>query len=195
MILCLVVISTINFSSAQVAVGFETETSFYQWNKRPIDQTSEFRSTGQVLGIGAGPKIWFGDWNSWTISLEAKANFAALSLDVQKYKGMGTLSFPIITKVNIDPTGMDGTFKIGVGGGVQWTITEIYARPKDYRTKNSFFISYIGELSIQIITDDAPIFQNSDSGPSVELFVRGGGSPKGAIIFSFGVKYNVRTHF
>ena len=53
---------------------------------------------------------------------------------------------------------------------------------------------------MQIVTDDAPesLFSRtnptSDSGASVEFFIRGGAGPKGAASFAMGLKYNWRTH-
>ncbi|MCP4442824.1 MAG: hypothetical protein GY810_28295 [Aureispira sp.] len=179
-----------SYAQFDVAIGFETELQVYEWQQRPKPQASPYRSVGQVFSFPSiGPKIWFGDWNFLTVSLDGKVAFSPFSLDLVKYKGMGSLSFPTLLKVNFDPTGSDGSLKLGVGGGVQWTMTELYARPKGYRTKNIFFMSYIGEVSIQIVAGD------EFSGGAVELFIRGGGAPQGAITFSLGIKYNHRVHF
>lgn len=206
-IFCLITtLASNSYAQFDVAIGFETELQLYEWQQRPKPQASPYRSVGQVFSFPSiGPKIWFGDWHFLTVSLDGKVAFSPFSLDLVKYKGMGSLSFPVLLKVNFDPNGVPGGYgskrntfgyredsglnKFGIGGGVQWTMTEIYARPKDYRSTNAFFMTYIGEISLQVVMG------RKESGGSIEIFARGGGNPYGAVTFSLGIKYNHRVHF
>ncbi len=184
-------------TDAQVAIGFEGEVSAYQWNKKPrsILVGKGHRSSGQIISLPSfGPKIWFGDWEVFTVSIESKIDFSPFTLDVRKYKGMGAVSFPTILKFNYGPFnqgGNDGATKIGIGGGVQWTKSEIYAKTHEFKNiENPFFMTYLIELSCQLVVGGADV-----DGNSIEIFIRPGFGKSQARTFSLGVKYNVRWIF
>ncbi|MGK0391122.1 MAG: hypothetical protein ACI94Y_003884 [Maribacter sp.] len=82
------------YSQAQwVAVGFEIEMGVYQWQKRPNNITNPGVSTGQILSFpSVGPKIWFGDWDYWTVSIEGKVDYSVFALDAGGKLGFGTIS-------------------------------------------------------------------------------------------------------
>lgn len=178
--------------NAQVAVGLETDFSLYQWYKRPSNISNPESSSGQLLAFPSiGPKVWFGDWEDWTISIEGKIDYAPFSFEMNDEGGFGALSFPFIIKGNFSPFGYgsedNGTTKIGIGTGMQWTKTELYGRPDFLKgTKNPFFITYVAELSCQLIIG------KYEEGVALILFTRAGWGKYQARTFSLGIKINYR---
>ncbi len=187
-----------SFAEAQlVGIGLATELSLYQRYKKPNNHPNPSSSSGQILSFPAiGPKIWFGDWEEWTISIEGKIDYSVLSFDIPKYSGMGAISFPVVIKGNFSPfnPGGKGTTKIGIGFGAQWTKSELYFRQKRWRdVPNPFFMTYLGELSCQLVVGDSR--HSSDKGHTMEIFVRPGWGKNKARTISFGIKYSFRYNF
>lgn len=180
--------------SQNIGIGLELEASVYQWHKKPNTITGG-SSSAQLLAFPAiGPKIWFGDWEEYTISLEGKVDFAPFSFNIDEYYGMGAISFPVILKGNFSPfdppAHNNGFTKIGIGIGTQWSKVDIYARPDFLNSiPNPFFITYIGELSCQLVIGNG---RNSDQGISFEIFSRAGWGKQGARTFGLGLKVNYR---
>lgn len=202
----IILVSFLNFFiiptlHSQIGIGVETETSLYQWHRSPESQVRGNGGEGQVLSfLSIGPKIWFGDWDSWTISLEGKIGFAPLSLDLGRRSGFGSLTIPTLVKGNFSPfdQAKNGETKIGIGFGVQWTKPElfptadaIYVPGNPDANANPFFITYIGEISMQIVVRGT----SYSNGHSLEFFVRPGFGKESARSFSMGVKYNYRQNY
>lgn len=189
-------------TSAQIGIGVETETSLYQWHRSPRSQYRGSGGDGQILSfLSVGPKLWFGDWDYWTISLEGKISFAPLSMDLKKVRGLGSLTIPTLIKGNFSPFGQasNGETKIGLGFGAQWTKPdlfpiedEIYMPNNPTFNTNPFFLTYIGEISMQLIVGNS---RNSSDGHSLEFFVRSGWGKEGARSFNMGIKYSYRMNF
>lgn len=187
----------ISYSQAQwVGIGFEIEMGLYQWHKRPQNITNPGVSTGQILSFpSVGPKIWFGDWDSWTISLESKLDYSVFALDVRGKSGFGTVSFPTLIKGNFSPFGAakNGEMKIGVGFGTQWIKSGLHNKPDHLKgLDNPFFMTYIAELSCQLVVGAS---RNSYDGYNLELFTRPGWGKDGARSFTFGIKLGYRMNY
>lgn len=182
---------------AQVGIGIETELALYEWNKQPTNNTGTNRSTGQVLSLpSVGPKIWFGDWHEWTISIESKIIFSPFAFNLQDKKGFGSISFPVLLGANVDITDDEGTIKIGVAAGTQWTKTELFNRDISLQP-STFYLTYLGEISFQFILGASPRFKKSydyDEGHNFTYFIRFGKGRGKSTVFSTGVKYAFRGH-
>ncbi len=185
------------FCNAQVGIGVETELGLYEWYKQPKNGGNVSRSSGQLLSLpSVGPKIWFGDWHEWTISLESKIIFSPFAFNLQDKKGFGSLAFPILVGGNFRIDDDEGTVKLGIAAGVQWSKSELFNRDISL-PQNAFYLTFIGEVNFQFVIGVSPGFKKSydyDTGHNFTYFMRFGKGRNKSTVFSTGLKYAFRGH-
>lgn len=142
----------INQMNAQVGAGLVFGGDWYQWYQNPtVNGETALTSSGNVLlNVAIGPKFWFGG-EKFSLSLEGHVNWGITSFDMHEYKGMGTMAFPLIAKLNFGSlSSFSKSEKKGfyLGGGVQYTRTELYGLTADFRdnTTRNLFRTWIGEF-------------------------------------------------
>lgn len=161
-------------AQAQFGIGLTTGGDFYQRYTNPESTTdpsdASTRSAGSaLLNTSLGPKIWIGG-NNFSLSVESHVVFAALALDVNEYKGLGAVAFPVMAHLNF--RGLSGFgnavgFRTGfaIGGGIQYNRTELFGLTRDFDNLNrSLFPTYVGEIQ----------FGGGGAGMSVYGYVRYG---------------------
>lgn len=133
----------------QFGIGVATNYDFYQSFTNPQDNLDQGRSSGSALtSFAIGPKIWIGK-PSFSVSLEAQAGIGLLTLDVNKFKGIGSAHFPILASLNFKGvSGLGTELKPGfsIGGGIQYNRTELFGVTTQYKNagvERSLFPTYI----------------------------------------------------
>lgn len=142
----------ISFTSKaqQFGYGFTLTNDLYHRYANPKDGIAARSAGSAILNIGGGPKIWIGGQNV-SFSAEAQATIGFLGLAVKDYKGLGTAAFPIMGKINFNGlSGLDKEGRIGLslGGGIQYSRTELYGLADDYADKGierKLFKTYIAQ--------------------------------------------------
>jgi hypothetical protein len=139
-------------ANAQVGGGLVFGGDWYQWYQNPtVDGESALTSVGNVLlNVAIGPKFWVGG-EKFSLSVEGHVNWGVTSFDMHEYKGMGTIAFPMIAKLNFGSlSSFSDSEKKGfyIGGGVQYTRTELYGLTADFidNTTRKLFRTWIGEI-------------------------------------------------
>lgn len=135
---------------AQFGYGFTLSNDLYHRYVNPKSDAGNFsRSSGSaILNLGAGPKLWAGGKNV-SLSVEAQAVLGILALSSGEYKGMGTMAFPVIAKLNfkgLSTMDREGKMGFSIGGGLQWTKTEFYGVTDEYAAKGlkrNYFKTFI----------------------------------------------------
>lgn len=170
-------------STAQkIAVGVEAGTMLYQWQQHPKTISQDKYSVGQILlSPLIGGRLYLASRKELHLIINGQVIYSPLSFDISKRNGFGSLSFPILLQISILGSSSNkpetpGMF-IYLGGGAQWTKTKLYNRSND-QIENNYFLTYIGEVSINFIT----------AHNSVDLFLRAGGGKGRAITMDFGIK-------
>ncbi len=175
---------TINQVNAQVGGGLVFGGDWYQWYNNPtIDGEEALTSSGNVLlNVAIGPKFWFGG-EKFSLSLEGHVNWGVTSFDVNDYKGLGSMSFPLIAKLNFGSissfsSNEDDKKGFYIGGGVQYTRTELYGLTADYvdNTTRSMFRTWIGEIG----------YGSGSDGTVTTSFVRFGVGDDNALTLNVG---------
>lgn len=142
---------SINTLSAQVGYGFTLTNDLYHRYANPADGIASRSAGSAILNLGAGPKIWFGGQNM-SLSLEGQACIGFLGLAVKDYKGLGTVSYPIMAKLNfngLSALDREGRLGFSVGGGIQYSKTELYGLDDEYASQGvqrKLFKTYIAQL-------------------------------------------------
>ncbi len=142
-------------SRLDYGIGLTMGTDFYQRHVNPGTESSKKRrSSGNILlNPTIGPKFWLGN-SVFSFSLESQINFGMTSFDVNEYKGMGALSFPIMGAFNFEGlSGLEalGVFGLSIGGGIQYVRTELYFQPEEHQSVNrDFFPVYFGQINLGI---------------------------------------------
>lgn len=137
---------------AQFEFGYTSGFDLYQRYKNPADDIAYPAAGNALLSINAGPKIWVGS-PKFSLSLEAQANLGLFTLALKDFKGLGSVSFPLLAKLNFNAlSGMTKDFGAGwsIGGGIVYTKTELYylsGKYKDLGVKRSFFPAYVAEIN------------------------------------------------
>jgi opacity protein-like surface antigen len=135
---------------SQVGYGLTLKTELYSRYKNPPDQIASPSAGSALLNLGIGPKIWFGGDNI-SFSPEASVVFSPFALSTKDYKGLGALSFPIMAKLHflgMSNFNRDGKFGFAVGGGIQYTRTELFGLNDSFAEQGvnrKYFKTYIVE--------------------------------------------------
>lgn len=139
------------YLKAQFGYGLTITNDLYHRYVNPADAIAGRSSGSVLLNLGAGPKIWLGGKNI-SLSLEAQANIGFLGLALKDYKGLGTLSYPIMAKLNFNGlSAMDREGRLGwsIGGGIQYSKTELYGLDESFAAKGvvrKMFKTYVAQL-------------------------------------------------
>jgi hypothetical protein len=138
--------------TAQFEFGYTSGFDLYQRYKNPVDDLAYPGAGNAILSLNAGPKLWIGS-PKISLSLEAQANLGLLTLSLKDYKGLGSVSFPMLAKLNFNAlSGMTKDFGAGwaVGGGIAYTRTELFylsEKYKDLGVNRTFYPTYIAEIN------------------------------------------------
>ncbi|MDX1685138.1 MAG: hypothetical protein R3275_07870 [Saprospiraceae bacterium] len=138
---------------AQVGIGITTGIDLYQfYDKGDPDELVRSSTSGSAItNIILGPKIWIGG-PRLSVSLEAPVNWGMFHFDVNEFKGMGALAFPLGAKLNFGATsGFSNVDLVGfsLGGGIQYMNTEIYGTKRSFKDEieTGYFSTYYGEMA------------------------------------------------
>ena len=141
----------VNTATAQFGYGLTFTNDIYQRYTNAQD-VEDYNSAGSaILNLGLGPKIWVGG-QDFSVSLETQANLGVLGLAVKDYKGLGMVGFPILAKLNFKGiSGLDKEGRLGfsIGGGVQYSRTELYGLSGDSSRAGitrALDLTYIGQF-------------------------------------------------
>lgn len=173
---------TASFSYGQFGYGMTASTDVYQIYQNP-EEDGHGTAGSALLNLGLGPKIWVGG-NNFSVSAEAMANIGIFGLSVTDYKGLGMVSFPMMVKFNFAGlSGFDseGRFGLSIGGGIQYSKTELYYTKDSFTGNRDFFTTYVGQIG----------YGFGVSGFSIHGFLRYGHEPDTkANTFNVGVQYD-----
>ncbi len=157
---------------------------FYQSYSNPKNSMHSFgRSAGSILPLflGVQGQIGHGDYG---LGLEAQINFAPLALDVNEFKGLGALSFPLMIKFNAGSlSGFSKKLKgFGIGGGIQYNRTELFGTTAKYKSLGrDFFKTYLVEFNAGA----------GLSGLKAVFYIRYGFNSEQASSFNTGILLNI----
>lgn len=115
-------------------------------------------SSGSALNIpGLGGKLWLGN-KEIKLSFEGRVHFAPAATHFKawdEFSGLGAVSFPVLAKLNMygpelnyftqepGPTSPWTDKHWSIGGGVQFTKTDLYLRPDDAVAERKMFRTYV----------------------------------------------------
>jgi hypothetical protein len=148
-----------------------------------VKNTSE-SSSGSVFSSPLGIRVIVGE-NNFSIGAEAAVNIGLFNLDLNGYKGLGAMSFPLLLKANFN--GLSGLSKnkligFSIGGGIQYSKTELFGLTQKYKDLDrSFFPTYVGEIGIG----------GGVSGSSVVWNTRVGIGKNHAFVFNTGLVFYI----
>ncbi|MEK7255795.1 MAG: hypothetical protein AAB316_13680 [Bacteroidota bacterium] len=185
-VVCLLSLSDAN---AQLRLGVGTTYGFdiYQryTNPKTLDETEERSSGCAMNSLFLGPVVWLGS-EKFSVSFEASANWGALALDLQEYKGLGAFAFPLVGRLNfggLSNLGESDGFGFSLGAGVQYSKTEFYGLTKQFKdnTTRQFFRTIFLELAIG----------SGDEDSTGSFFVRYGKGDNQAASLNIGAGVNL----
>jgi len=137
--------------TAQVEYGYVFGLDFYERFVNEEDELASASAGNALTNLFIGPKMWIGT-KKFSFSLEGQMNVGLTTLSLDDYKGIGSLSFPLLAKLNFGgDSGLRRKFKWGfyAGGGMEWVKTElIYLKDsfEDKGVKRSLFQNYVIEV-------------------------------------------------
>jgi hypothetical protein len=154
-IIILLIVSAFKARS-QIRFSMNYGLDFYQHFTNPeIAGDTTMRNAGNAItNIIIGPKFYFG-FKNFSVSGEAQANWGITALCLKEFKGVGALSLPLLCKLNFGGlSGINadmGKFGISLGGGMQYSMTEIYGLTDEFKNssaKRDLFKLTIAEIQI-----------------------------------------------
>ncbi len=142
-------------SYSQIGLGTSVGLDVYQRYSNPTDDLAYSASGNLLLNLVLGSKMWVGG-KKMSLSVEGQLNLGLTSLAIKDYKGLGAVSFPVIAKLNFN--GLSGFYQgfapgFAIGGGLQWSKTELYYLSNDYEDKGvtrDFYRTFIIELDLGV---------------------------------------------
>ncbi len=134
---CLIIFASIGRSYSQFGIGLTFSNDLYNVYSNPEDGIADNKNGSAILNLAIGPKIWVGV-EKFSISVESQVNYGALGLALEDYKGLGSVSFPFMAKLNFG--GLSGLNKVmqfggSLGGGIQYNKTEIYGLSEEFASQ------------------------------------------------------------
>jgi hypothetical protein len=163
-------------ANAQLGIGLTSGMDFYQfYDKGDPEDVLESSTSGSVLlNSILGPKIWMGA-PKFSLSLEAPVNLAIFHFDINEFKGLGAVAFPLAAKLNFgSASGFNDVSLLGfsLGGGIQYMNTEIFGTKKEFKDhiETGFYKTYFGEigLSFGLAGFDTSLFVRYGKGENEE---------------------------
>lgn len=153
-------LSTLSLSFSQIGLGFTGGIDLYQYYQNPSysDNTNPavpaYSSGSALANFNLGPKIWVGG-PKFSVSVEGQASFAPFALDVNDYKGLGAVAFPISMDINIGGlSGFNPLVNTGfsIGGGILFKKSELYFVEDAFSEARdgSFNQAYFGQVAYGI---------------------------------------------
>jgi len=139
----------------QFGIGLTFSDDLYNKYNNPDDNIAHGGNGSVLLSPAIGPKIWIGK-DKFSLSLEAQANIGLLGFGIKDYKGLGSVSFPMMAKLNFGGlSGLNKNMAFGwsLGGGLQYSKTEIYGLKEEFADKGvvrDYFKTYNVQLGAGI---------------------------------------------
>ncbi|HMW38618.1 MAG: hypothetical protein K1X68_00320 [Saprospiraceae bacterium] len=137
--------------NAQLNAGLVFGADLYQQYTNPVSGTlTNGRSSGSVGSLILGAEVMAGARN-FSIGVQASANLAPLALDINEYKGLGAVAFPVMAKLNFGAlSGFSSKFTGAyLGGGLQWSRTELFGlNSKHKNVGRDLYSCPFGELGL-----------------------------------------------
>lgn len=131
-------------AQAQFGIGLTASTDIYQLLQNP--KADDHGTAGSaLLNVGVGPKIWVGS-KDFSVSAEGQAVLGIFGLSVKDYRGLGMASVPLMVKLNFAGlSGLDKEGRMGfsIGGGLQYSKTELYYTKDSFTGDRDWFRTYI----------------------------------------------------
>lgn len=185
-------ISAVNNATPKKTVrfgyNFHLNYNLYTWYQTPTTTSSDNHSVGQALNIlpGLGGGIWVGDVKNWLLSVDASVQYLPFAFDTEQFTGMGSLAFPVATKIQFPIAKQNSTWlMMHLGAGVQFVKTDCYARPETLATApNPFYATYYGEVGFHI----SAVAYRLQHLREVELFFQAGAGANQNMLFGAGLK-------
>lgn len=179
-------LSNVSYTNAQVKAnmsiiyGFD----FYHRMVNPAENNAFDRSAGSaLLNMTLGPRITVGG-PKFSVSIESHGNIGFLGLNIQEYKGLGTLNIPVMARLNFKGLSqLNDNFSLGnsIAGGIQYNKSELYGVTKKFKEQGltrKFFPVYVLEYATGM----------GFKSVTLELYARGGWNPQTkANSFNFGM--------
>lgn len=179
-------------SALHFGYGLFLNYNLYTWHQKPSFVLAN-SSSGQVFNVlpGVGASLWLGDVDHWLIALESGVEFLPFALDIDNYSGLGAVSFPILAKVQLPVAKQKSLWlMVHAGAGVQFTKTDLYAQPNT-TINHPFYATIMGEVGFHI----SAVGYQKQHLREVELFVRAGAAPLGAISVHTGLRVSFLNRF
>lgn len=153
LLFCFTLFATLSIAQIKIKPQLVYGLDLYQWYRNPYCSTcvnKEASSSGtSLISTPIGARVIIGK-NNFSIATELGANFGWFTLDINQYKGVGSLAFPAMVKANFGAlSGFSKNKLLGysIGGGIQYSKTELYGLTKKYdHLERKFFPTYIGEI-------------------------------------------------
>ena len=123
-----------NQGYSQFGIGLTGGVDLYNRYVNPEDSVASPSNGSAILNLALGPKIWVGG-KSFSVSVESAANWGMLGLSLKDYKGLGSLSIPVMAKLNfggLSGLNKDMGFGFSIGGGIQYSRTELYGLTNEF---------------------------------------------------------------
>lgn len=185
------IISMSILAHGQFGAGFVFGIDFYQHYDQGERATDvESTTTGSIMANAIlGPKFWIGG-DRFSVSVEAPINWGIFALDIDDYKGLGSLAIPLGAKCNFGAaSGFNQSNILGwsMGGGVQYTRTELYYTENRFedRIETGFIPTYYGELGLSF----------GVTGVDINLYTRYGLNGEKSRNLNIGLVLNVNLVF
>ncbi|MBK8625896.1 MAG: hypothetical protein IPN86_10135 [Saprospiraceae bacterium] len=137
---------------SQFGYGFTVSNDLYHRYVNPKDNIASPSSGSAILNLGVGPKIWIGNKN-FSFSAEAQAVVGFLAVSSKDNKGLGSIAFPMMGKLNfkgLSTFDKEGKMGFSLGGGIQHNKTELYGLSDEFAAKGvkrNYFMTYITQAS------------------------------------------------
>lgn len=184
-------------SKVPVRVGyrFQADLNLYSWHQKPTSIYKEKSSSGQVLNVlpGLGLGFWIGDVKHWLFSVEGSVRYLPFEFDMNQYKGLGSLAFPVQANLHFPIAKQNSTWVLlHLGGGLQWLKTDLYARPDAIQKfANPYYYTIYGEIGVHL----AAVSKHLDHLREVEIFFQAGAGNDNSLFFSSGMKLSFWNQF
>lgn len=143
-------------AKSQIGFGYTAGFDLYQLYDKgdPDDLLKSSTSGSAIANLIFGPKMWVGG-KRFSLSLEAPINWGIFQFDLNEYKGIGALAFPLGAKLNFGSASGFSTVDVlgfSLGGGIQFMNTEIYGTKKEFRDviDTGYFSTYYGEVAFAV---------------------------------------------
>lgn len=149
---CLIILFFISgMVSAQVNANLSLGFDFYSYYRNPEKEGQDIgQSSGAILSPNFAAQIVFGK-NNFSFGLEPQVTFSPWALDINQYKGIGAVAFPLLAKFNFGSFSgfSQKIYGFSIGAGVQYNRTELFGLNHKYAdVKREFFRTNVLELCL-----------------------------------------------